>query len=86
MAIGPELQEPQGMLSRNRGTHSQLLTHCSQTTIVKIDEVLDDLICPDPVSRMSAAEALKKLGNAIYARSPVSLLIHPKVMDSISFD
>ena len=45
-----------------------------------IDAVIDELTCSDPASRMSAQEALDKLGNMIHSRSPALLLIRPEVI------
>jgi hypothetical protein len=48
-----------------------------QTAIAEVDAVIDDLTCYYPSSRMGADEALK-----IYAMSPASPLIRPKIIQT----
>jgi hypothetical protein len=50
--------------------------------IADIDEVIGDLTCSDPASRMSADEALEKLGVVVYDKSPASLLLQPRVIQT----
>ena len=38
--------------------------------------MIGDLTCSDPASRMSADEALERLGGVVYDKPPASLLLH----------
>ncbi|PBK71911.1 hypothetical protein ARMSODRAFT_794958 [Armillaria solidipes] len=48
-----------------------------QSTFTEVDTILAELVCEDPVSRLSASEALNKLVSTVHAIPPVSLLILP---------
>ena len=48
--------------------------------IADIDEVIGDLTCSDPKSRMSADEALKWLAGVVYDKLPASLILQPHVI------
>ena len=50
--------------------------------IADIDEVIGDLTCSDPKSRMSAHEALERLVGVVYDKSPASLVIQPHVIQT----
>jgi hypothetical protein len=54
----------------------------SQTTISGIDQVLEEMTLADPVARLSAHEALEKLGSVINAVTPTSLLIEPVILQN----
>jgi hypothetical protein len=67
-----------------RNSHLLSLSFLStlQTTILGIDQVLGEMTLADPVARLSAHEALEKLGSVINAVTPTSLLIEPVILQN----
>ncbi|KAF8958024.1 kinase-like domain-containing protein [Flammula alnicola] len=58
----------------------ELIVPSSQSTIPAIDEILSGMTESDPLLRMSAQEALDRLGNVVHSMPPASLHIEPVVI------